>query len=225
MRLILFDIDGTLIKCGIQVKGIFSSALVEVFGQTGDLEGYDFSGKIDTQIVFDLQEGAGLTRQQVADKLPLFKEVYVERLERNLDGAEMLQLPAIPELLDTLAERDDVALGLLTGNWEEGARVKLSRFELNHFFPFGAFGDGQLERTGLPPVALERAREYTGREFRTDETVIIGDSILDVAAAQAHGIVSVAVATGWTPAEKLESAGADWVIPSLENFNDLKIGL
>ena len=87
MRLILFDIDGTLIKCGIQVKGIFSSALVEVFGQTGDLDSYDFSGKIDTQIVFDLQEGAGLPRQQVAERLPLFKEVYVDRLERELDGA------------------------------------------------------------------------------------------------------------------------------------------
>ena len=225
MRLILFDIDGTLIKCGIQVKGIFSSALVDVFGQTGDLDGYDFSGKIDTQIVFDLQEGAGLPRQEVAEKLPLFKEVYVERLERDLDGDEMVALPAVPELLDTLAGRADVALGLLTGNWEGGARVKLSRFELNHFFPFGAFGDGQLVRTGLPPVALERAREYTGREFRSDETVIVGDSILDVAAAKAHGIMSVAVATGWTPAEKLEDAGTDLVIPSLEHFDDLDLGL
>ncbi|TNF71723.1 MAG: hydrolase [Acidobacteria bacterium] len=225
MRLILFDIDGTLIKCGIQVKGIFSSALVEVFGQTGDLDGYSFSGKIDTQIVFDLQEGAGLTRPQVAEKLPLFKEVYIDRLERDLDGSKMIELPAVPDLLDTLAERDDVTLGLLTGNWEEGARVKLSRFELNHFFPFGAFGDGQLERTDLPPVALEKARQYTGREFETDDTVIVGDSILDVAAAQAHGIMSVAVATGWTPAVKLESAGADRVIPSLEHFDDLDLGL
>ncbi|MGB3561797.1 MAG: HAD hydrolase-like protein [Thermoanaerobaculia bacterium] len=225
MRLILFDIDGTLIKCGIQVRGIFSSALIEVFGQTGDLDGYDFSGKIDTQIVMDLQAGAGLSRQQIEEKLPLFKEVYVDRLERDLDGAKMLQLPAVPELLEALAGREDVALGLLTGNWEEGARVKLSRFELNHFFPFGAFGDGQLERRGLPPVALERARESTGREFRADETVIVGDSLLDVSAAQAHGIMSIAVATGWTPAEELESAGADWVIPSLEHFDELDLGL
>ena len=225
MRLILFDIDGTLIKCGIQVRGIFSTALIEVFGQTGDLDGYDFSGKIDTQIVLDLQEGAGLSRQQVEEKLPLFKEVYVDLLERDLDGKKMLELPAVPELPEALAGRADVTLGLLTGNWEAGARVKLSRFDLNHFFPFGAFGDGQLERTGLPPVALERAKEYTGREFQSKDTVIVGDSILDVAAAQAHGIKSVAVATGWTPAEKLESAGADWVIPSLEHFDDLDLGL
>jgi phosphoglycolate phosphatase len=225
MRLILFDIDGTLIKCGLQVRGIFSSALMEVFGQTGDLDHYDFSGKIDTQIVFDLQEGAGLSRPQIEEKLPRFKEVYVDRLERGLDGGKMIQLPEVPALLETLGEREDVALGLLTGNWEEGARVKLSRFDLNQFFPFGAFGDGQLERSGLPPVALERAKEYTGYEFQTAETVIIGDSLLDVSAAQAHGIVSVAVATGWTPAEKLEQAGADWVIPSLEHFNDLDIGL
>jgi phosphoglycolate phosphatase-like HAD superfamily hydrolase len=223
MRLILFDIDGTLLKCGRQVRGIFSSSLIEVFGQTGDLDGYDFSGKIDTQIVMDLQEGAGLSRQQIEEKLPLFKEVYVDRLER--DGTKMLELPAVPELPEALAGRADVTLGLLTGNWESGARVKLSRFELNHLFPFGAFGDGQLERTGLPPVALERAKEYTGRDFQTKDTIIVGDSILDVAAAQAHGIMSVAVATGWTPAEKLESAGADWVIPSLEHFNELDLGL
>jgi phosphoglycolate phosphatase-like HAD superfamily hydrolase len=224
MRLILFDIDGTLIKCGIQVRGIFSKALIEVFGQTGDLDGYDFSGKIDTQIVLDLQEGAGLSRRQVEEKLPLFKEVYVDLLERDLDGTKMLELPAVPALPRALAGRADVTLGLLTGNWEAGARVKLSRFNLNPFFPFGAFGDGQLERTGLPPVALERAKEYTGREFQSEDTVIVGDSILDVAAARAHGIKSVAVATGWTPAEKLESAGADWVIPSLEHFDDLDLG-
>ena len=223
MRLILFDIDGTLIKCGIQVRGIFSTALIEVFGQTGDLDGYDFSGKIDTQIVLDLQEGAGLSRQQIEEKLPLFKEVYVDRLERDLDGAKMLELPAVPELPRALAGRADVTLGLLTGNWEAGARVKLSRFDLNHFFPFGAFGDGQLVRTGLPPVALERAKEYTGREFQSEDTVIVGDSILDVVAAQAHGIKSVAVATGWTPAEELEGAGADWVIPSLEHFDDIDL--
>lgn len=225
MRLILFDIDGTILKCGKQVKRIFSSSLLEVFGQTGDLEGYSFSGKIDTQIVLELQGEAGVPRAQIEEKLPLFKEVYFARLERDLDVAEMLQLPAVPELLDTLEARSSVVLGLLTGNWEEGARVKLSRFELNRFFPFGAFGDGQLERSGLPPVALERAKEHTGREFRPEETVIVGDSVLDIVAARAHGIASVGVATGWTPAKSLEEAGADWVIPSLEHFSGLPLGL
>lgn len=215
MRLILFDIDGTLLHCGPQVRPVFSSSLEEVYGIAGDLAGYDFRGKTDPQIVLDLQRGAGLPAERVRRHLPRFQRTYLERLDRCLARDGMQLLDGVLELLERLAGRADVTLGLLTGNWEGGARIKLERFDLNRFFGFGAFGDGIWDRRDLPPVALARAREVTGQETPPEEVLIVGDSLLDVACARAHGIPSLAVATGGTPAGELESAGADWVIPDL----------
>ena len=219
MHLILFDIDGTLLLCGRQVKGIFSSALEEVFGKTGELDGYDFAGKTDTQIAGDLMASAGLSAEAIEEGLPQVKEIYLDKLERELDGEKMQLLEGVNQLLPGLSARDDVCLGLLTGNWERGARTKLSRFDLNWYFPFGAFGDEQTDRMQLPPLALERAEEYAGRRFEPAQTVIVGDSVLDVACARAHGITALAVATGKTPAEELEEAGADCVISDLGEFH------
>ena len=106
-------------------------------------------------------------------------------------------------------------MGLLTGNWEVGARTKLACFDLNRFFPFGAFSDGQRVRGDLPPMALDRAAEFTGQRFAAAETLIIGDSVLDVECAQQHGMKSLAVATGYTSIADLEAAAPDWVIEDL----------
>lgn len=215
MRLILFDIDGTLIHCGSQVRRLFAEALEEVFGATGNLEGYDFRGKTDPQIVLDLQQRAGQAMGLVKARLPRFKRCYLELLDRRLDRRRMRLLPAVLQVLENLAARPEVSLGLLTGNWEEGARIKLSRFDLNRFFSFGAFGDGQWNRWHLPRLALDRAAEASGRRFSRSETTIVGDSLLDVACARAHGVAAIAVATGGTPARELELAGADWVVSDL----------
>ncbi len=219
VHLILFDIDGTLLLCGRQVKEIFAAALEEVFDRTGELEGYDFSGKTDTQIAGDLLASAGLTAEEIEEGMPRVKEVYLDKLGRELDGEKMRLLAGVEDLLQKLEARADVCLGLLTGNWEQGARIKLSRFDLNWYFPFGAFGDEQTDRMELPPLALERAQEHTGQSFEPAQTVIVGDSVLDVACARAHGIRALAVATGKTPAEELERAGADCVISDLGEFH------
>ncbi len=120
-------------------------------------------------------------------------------------------------LLERLAARDDVLLGLLTGNWRGGARIKLSRFDLGRFFGFGAFGDDAVDRRDLVPVALERAADVAGRRFAPGEVLIVGDSELDVDCARAAGIRSLAVATGHTPLERLRAAGAVWAFPDLEH--------
>ncbi|HXO20707.1 MAG TPA: HAD family hydrolase [Thermoanaerobaculia bacterium] len=215
IRLVLFDIDGTLVDCGPQVKPLFTSALVAVFGTAGDVDSCDFAGRTDTAIALDLLTGAGCPRHEVLAALPRIRDLYLANLERELEARHMRLLPGVAELLADLAGRADLALGLLTGNWEPGARTKLSRFGLNRFFAFGAYGCDGIERTELPPVALARARSATGRAFTPAETLIVGDSRHDVSCARAHGIRSLAVATGRTPAAALHAAGADRVVPDL----------
>jgi phosphoglycolate phosphatase-like HAD superfamily hydrolase len=215
VKLVLFDIDGTLVDCGGQSRRPFAEALLEVFGETGDLDGYDFSGKTDTGIVYDLMTGAGLARERVLAGTEAVREAYLPRLERTLEVERMRLLPGVTRLLAGLAARADVTLGLLTGNWERGARIKLSRHDLNRFFAFGSFGDGRLGRDELPPAAWKVARAATGRAFTAATTLIVGDSLLDVACARAHGIPCLAVATGWTRSAALVDAGADWVLDDL----------
>jgi len=116
-------------------------------------------------------------------------------------------------------------LALLTGNWERGAGIKLGSVGLRRFFAFGSFGDGQTDRRDLPPVALARAAEHCGREFGPEETWIVGDSLLDVDCARAHGIPCFAVATGRTAAAALEEAGARHVAADLGSTRDVLAAL
>jgi len=149
------------------------------------------------------------------------REQYLARLEGALRPERMRLLPGIAELVAALAASGEVALGLLTGNWERGARIKLAPFDLNRYFPFGAFGDDQLDRRDLPPVAWREAVRHTARAFAPEETLIVGDSLLDVSCAHAHEARVLAVATGWTSAEDLRAAGADWVVDDLAGARDL----
>lgn len=220
MRLILFDVDGTLIRSGNQVGPLLAEALGEVYGLSGRLrvDGFDFSGKTDQQIVLELMELAGLERAVAAAGLPRVHDAYLGRLDRCLDASKMVLLPGVAELLEELHGHPEVVLGLLTGNWRRGAQIKLSRLGLEGFFPFGAFGDDGLERRELPPVALERAFVATGHRFGPADTLIVGDSVRDVECAHSHGLPVLAVTTGWTTAERLRDAGADRVVATLEGM-------
>ncbi|HWN42288.1 MAG TPA: HAD family hydrolase, partial [Thermoanaerobaculia bacterium] len=177
-------------------------------------------GRTDPRIALDLLTEAGLSEQEILPRLPEVRTKYAARLERDLDRQGMRLLPGVSETLEALARRKDVVLGLVTGNWEPGARTKLSRFDLNRFFDFGAFGCDGVERSDLPPVALERAERITGRRFRPEEALIVGDTIHDVACAKAHGIPVLAVATGRTTAETLREGGADRVVADLTEIAD-----
>ena len=214
VHLALFDIDGTLVRGGSIVRTLFEESLLDVFGRAGALNSYDFSGKTDPQIVTELMRGAGLAETEIEQKLPSFRDVYLERLEERLQNDDLQLLPQVNELLAEL-RAIGVALGLVTGNWEGGARIKLSRVDLNRYFEFGAFGDGHPDRMTLPPVALDNAEASTGRRYEPGETVIIGDTPLDVECAHRHGIRSIAVATGWKSTTELEAAGATWVLEDL----------
>ena len=216
-RLVLFDIDGTLMTCGRQVGLLFLSVLKEVFGTYGEPRRCSFAGKTDSKIVFDLMATAGFDRQGVEDRIPEIRARYLSLLEERLDVREMRLFAGVRDLLEVLAARPEVAVGLLTGNWEGGARAKLKRFDLNRYFDFGAFGDDGVERHELPPVALERALERTGRDFSPESVWIVGDTLRDIDCARQNGLRVLAVATGASSTGELREAGADHVFENLEN--------
>ena len=220
MKLVLFDIDGTIVDCGGQARLAFADALMHVMGTTGALAGYDFSGKLDPRIVIDLLMSMGLSRDEAVRRMPDVRAEYLHRLEQTLKVEKMKLLPGVGELLESLAARDDIALGLLTGNWEQGGRIKIGRYDLNPYFPFGSFGDDGFDRNELPPIALERAKQKHNREFDPRQAVIVGDSLLDIACAHAHGIRCLAVATGKTEPEILAAENPEWVLDTLEGTSD-----
>ncbi len=216
-HLILFDVDGTLLRCGRQVGYFFVEALKEVFGAYGKLEDYSFAGRTDSRIVLDLVGATGRGDEEILDRLPAMREIYLDKLERGLERDGMRLLPGVLDLLQRLQAHDGVLIGLLTGNWRGGAKIKLDRFDLNRFFAFGAFGDDGVDRCDLVPVALRRAAEVRGAPFEPRRTMIVGDTELDVDCARTAGAWSLTVTTGFTDAERLTAAGADWVFPNLES--------
>lgn len=215
MRLVLFDIDGTLLQCGRQVGGIFCGALRDVFGGHGPLEGFSFAGKTDPMIVLELLRDLGLEEPAIRERLPEVRDLYLARLEQGLQREKMTLLPGVVEMLDPLRRCPERIVGLLTGNWRGGAEIKLGRFGLNEYFELGAFGEDAADRRGLVPVALERATAQHGISFDPADVLIVGDTELDVDCARHAGVRCVAVATGFTSAERLRAAGADWVFADL----------
>lgn len=218
-KLVLFDIDGTLLSIAERELNVFGLALERVFGTAGSIEAYSFAGKTDHQIVFELLSGAGRAASQIESGLPDLKDCYFEMLDEMLDPSSMVVLPGVIELLDQLAEESSVVLGLQTGNWEVAAEMKLSRFGLASYFVAGAFGDGHLDRKTLPPLARARAEQQVGGRISPKKTVIVGDTALDVACARTWDMASVGVATGSTSQLELQAAGADLVVPTLADLD------
>jgi phosphoglycolate phosphatase len=217
-RLLLFDIDGTLLSSGPTARKVFSEALIEVFGTPGAVETYRFEGKLDPLIVRELMIEAGIEHSIVAGRLTMALDVYLDRLEAVLALEKPTLKPGVLPLIEQVVKIPGLVNALLTGNVERGARLKLTAADLWHHFSFGVWGDDGARRTELGRVALQRAREVTGMQFQGRDCVVIGDSTHDVDCGKAMGARVVGVATGKTPRELLLSAGADVV---LSDFSDL----
>ena len=219
--LILFDIDGTLVLTGGAGGRAMSLAFQEIFGVRDALSGISMAGRTDAWILSD-----ALTAHNIASDpkaLVRFREAYLRHLTIELDkpGARKGLMPGVRELLDALRRRDDVYVALLTGNYEEGARIKLEYFDLWRYFPCGAFGDGAPQRDGLVSKALERIAASGGPSFSAADAVVIGDTPLDVACAAFCGARSIAVATGSHTIDELRAAGADVVMQDLSNTHQV----
>lgn len=216
-HLLLFDIDGTLVSGG-PAKEAFHQALLETFDTAGSIAVHEFSGKTDPQIARELLVGAGLADDDVDAGLPTLFERYLAGLEERLPANPVTVLPGVVELVRSLDAEAGVALGLVTGNHADGARLKLGATGFGDRFDIGGFGSDSEERNDLPGIALERAQARWGVRFASDAVVVIGDTPRDVECGRAHGFRTLAVATGNYSLDQLSESGPDHLV---DDFRDL----
>lgn len=218
-RLLLWDIDGTLISTGAAGQRAIVLATAERFGGDGDLEGVEIAGRTDTGIAQQVlrKYGEPINDQSVA----LFLDQYLRLLAEELPLREGRVLPGVLELLQYSAQQPDTTLGLLTGNLERGAKLKLEHYRLWHFFAFGAFSDDHHDRNELGAFALSRALAGTGIKFGGAQVDVIGDTGHDIACGKAIGARTVAVATGSWSREQLARHEPDFLFDDLSKVDEV----
>jgi phosphoglycolate phosphatase-like HAD superfamily hydrolase len=217
-KLVLFDIDGTLLHTAGAGRRALAAALADLVPETGIFGQVRFDGKTDPQIVAEILALAQVpdpeSPQRIADVCVRYVELLTAELSRGSLGIRVY--PGVAELLDRLEANADVVLGLLTGNLAAGAALKLRAASLDPArFVVGAFGSDAPERPRLPAIAARRAEPHFGREPSGAEIVIIGDTPADVTCGQAIGARAVAVATGSYPIGELTAVGAYAAFTSL----------
>ena len=216
-RLLLFDIDGTLINSGGAGIEALKRALKERFGIEDDLGDIEIAGMTDSGIIVSILEKHKIPPN--AENVAGFLDSYVHFLSHELPRRKGNLLPGVLELLEKLKTRKHVVLALLTGNVSRGAQLKLGHYGVWHFFEFGAFADDHSDRNQLGLFAQARAKEKHGREFTSEEIDIIGDTPRDIACGKALGARTIAVATGSWSRQKLASHNPDILI---DDFSDVE---
>ncbi|MDX2129097.1 MAG: HAD family hydrolase [Chloroherpetonaceae bacterium] len=216
-KLLLFDIDGTLIK----VEGSSRTALIQslrnVFGTEGNAATHNLAGKMDGGIIREILSDAGFSKDEIEMKFHEVKRQYIDTFKQKAVREDIRVLPGVESLLKHLHTNGDILIALLTGNFEESGRHKLHLPGLNHFFSFGAFADDAERRPELVPHARKRAKEKTGIDFDDRDVIIIGDTEHDITCALSNGIRVMAVATGAYSFEQLQSYQPTITVENLSN--------
>lgn len=218
MKLLLFDIDGTLIDSGGAGVRSLNSSFEEMFGKPQAFKEVSLAGKTDPQI---LREGLTLHALPYSEEIATkFFKTYLSHLRVQIPRTQGHVKQGIPEALEALRLEERHILGLLTGNIEAGAGLKLTRFGLDSYFEVGAYGSDGEDRNKLLPVAVDKL--YQSRSLLVDyrDCVVIGDTPRDIDCARAFGAFAIGVATGPYTAEALTRAGADVVFDDLGNTRE-----
>lgn len=222
VRLILFDIDGTLIHSGGAGVTAFGRAFTELFGVVRPTEGVRFAGRTDTGLIAELFARHGITHAP-ADAARFF-EAYLRHLRELLPRSRGGLCAGVEEFLDTIARLDSPPRSaLLTGNIRRGAELKLRHFDLWERFEFGAFGDDHHDRNELAVIARRRGGEQLGRDLAGEEILVIGDTPRDIECARAIGARCLAVATGGDSIEELAPHRADWTVRDLTDISAAEV--
>ena len=217
MKLILFDIDGTLMDSGGAGTKSMNLAFEDLFSVRSAFRGIPMAGKTDIQIMKE-----GLTKHGLDSEngnVGLLCDAYVKRLRTEIGTSKKHLKPGIGESLRTLSGMEHISLALLTGNVQAGARIKLDSLGVGSFFPFGAFGDDDEDRNKLLPVAVGRFRNLYRRGIDYRDCIVIGDTPRDVECAKIYGAYAVAVATGPYAYDTLLASGADVVLKNISEMD------
>lgn len=218
-RLVLFDIDGTLLHGGSLWSECFLQSIAHHHPERR-LPAISFGGKTDLQICRELLAAAGVPASEIEGTAHRIMEGYLSRVAEQLRARshEVKVLPGVTDLLNRLQARPEVAIGLLTGNLREGAALKLAAAGLAPYFGFGVYCDDHHDRYQLPAIAVERAHKSMGRRFEGKEVVIIGDTIHDVNCGKSIGVRTIAVGTNRrVPTEELLAQNPDYYFRDLSS--------
>lgn len=213
-KLVLFDIDGTLISTGRAGTRAMNMAFYEMFGIENGFQHVKMAGRTDPAIIRDGMRLAGVSSPN--GEYEKYRALYLEHLAREMKTSVNKHLmPGIGEILENLKADSGPTVGLLTGNMEEGARIKLEDMGIMHHFFLGAYGSDNDDRNRLLHVALERWRNLKGRSIEPAEVMVIGDTPHDIECSKPFGATAVAVATGPYSIEELSSHGPDHIFSDL----------
>ncbi len=218
-KLLLFDIDGTLLHSKGASREAKALAMETVFGTAGNVRTHAFGGKTDWQILREVLEPHGVNGIEIGQKMPTFERIFAENMASIIGNFDVQALPGSKELLAYLGQRDDIMCGVVTGNTSQTAPVKLKAAGFNPaIFEVGAYGSEADDRNELPKLALERAIAKARHEISGSDVIIIGDTVMDVLAARAIGGVAVTVFTGFEEREKLIESKPDYMLDDLTSF-------
>lgn len=223
-RLVLFDIDATLLLTRGAGLRAMKRATEELFPQPFHWDGLDTSGGLDPQLFREVAQRSGIDPAVVEAGHDRFRDRYQEHLEQELESrkTEVVTMPGAHEVLHLLRARSEVALGVLTGNYPGAAGLKLKAIGIElASFVVRVFGDDGETRPALGAVALRRYAEHFGRAIERRRVLVVGDTPRDVDCARANGFKSLAVATGKFSVEELNAAGADAAVKDLSDPTEL----
>ena len=221
VKLLLFDIDGTLVHSGGAGKRAMERAFEKVWGIPDAFQGISLMGRTDTSILHEALGKQNLDRNGPQEER--FRELYFLSLaeEMEVPNPQKRLCPGVRSLLAELKKSPGIFLGLLTGNWRTGAFLKLRWFGIEGYFPFGAFADDSGNRNDLVPIALKRFRKTSGSDIRKEDVYVIGDTPLDIHCARPHGVRTVAVATGLHSLDDLAGEKPDHLFRDFSDTNGI----
>ncbi|TPW16840.1 MAG: hypothetical protein FD129_605 [bacterium] len=225
LKLLLFDIDGTILTGGAGSRSL-GIAFREVFNLDADqlalaLKQVAFNGRTDPAIIIDVAREAGIPNTAFESNLERLYETYLRHLDvLSLEPGPRL-CPGVAPLLERLESMDGIGLGLLTGNIEPGARIKLRAFDLNRYFPAGGFGSDSPDRAIIAATARQRFEVLLGHAIDPNKVLVIGDTVHDIACGRVNGFRTLGVGTGRVPLGAMSEVGADLVRADLADSDEV----
>ena len=221
-KLFLFDIDGTILTFKhYRSREIFSGIIKNIFNKEVKFESLpNFAGMTDLYILKEIAREIDYPFEDIKRKISqVWTEMYIE-FEKYTDKEHIILMPGIVKLLSYLRDKKDVYLGLCTGNFYENAYLKLRTYSLDKIFPYGSFGSDHADRNKLPPIAVERANTYEGKAlFNSNNTIIVGDSPLDIECAKANDMKCISVCTGYFSFKELNELKPDILLKDFSDIN------